>query len=154
MRNVEVSRGGGWGCVWGRTDSREPWECQPGPPDTLPARRKKISPLLRPMWACWANTPRSPPPCVLCALCSVCSALAQPALPPPLSPVCCTPVPSLHSVPSCWQCHSVSASPPWTGSLPSPHYSLLGTGPGGAPRRARVKDKRGLCFPSPSPSMI
>lgn len=71
--------------MWGRTDSREPWECQPGPPDTLPTRRKKISPLLRPMWACWANTPRSPRPvcCVPSALCAVLSPSLCCPLPPP-----------------------------------------------------------------------
>ncbi|XP_047702749.1 AP-3 complex subunit beta-2 isoform X3 [Prionailurus viverrinus] len=45
--------------------------------------RKKICPLSRPTWACWANTRRSPCPCAVCPLLCVQCSLSYPVLPLP-----------------------------------------------------------------------
>lgn len=75
------------------------------------------------------------PPRVLCALCPVCSALSCPPLPLAAAPLC---LPSALFSMVC-QYPLVSSSPsPWD-------QDWVG------PQRGRVKDRKALCFPAPSP---
>lgn len=85
---------------------------------------------MRPTWACWANTMRSP----LCAV------------HPPFSlPVCCAL--GLFSVAGCCRAVNHLFLPLWTVPL---HFSLLGSLPSRAPRRDVVMGTKGMRFPSPS----